>query len=277
MTASLILCYRAGAVATLMLNNPPLNVITLELTRALSATLETLAADESVRALVLTGVGERAFCAGSDIGEFGPLMAPGRVIPGKLARQHEVFGRLDHFPKPTVAAISGLALGGGLEIAVCCDLLVVDEHARLGLPEIKLGVFPSSGGPVRLTRRIGENRAKEMMFLGEPIDAATGLAWGLVNRVVPRGQSLHAAQALAAVLATRPPRALRYCKRAIDLAFDATEDDALRQALVLSDLAFSSSECREGVRAFLAKESPHFGPDRGDIAAPPLSDESRQE
>lgn len=259
-----VLCTIVSGVATITLNNPPLNVVTLGLTRALGETLDALASDENVRALVLTGAGERAFCAGSDIGEFAQFMAPGQVVPGKLARQNAVFNHLATFPKPTVAAISGLAFGGGLEIAICCDLLVVEEHTRLALPEIKLGVFPSSGGPVRVTRRIGAGRAKEMMLLGEPIDAATALAWGLVNRVVPRGRSLHAAREIAAVLAQRAPRALRYCRRAIDVSFDTTEDDALRQALVLSDLAFSSTECREGVRAFLAKETPSFGPDRGD-------------
>lgn len=262
-----ILCDIASGVATITLNNLPLNIVTKPLTHALGETLERLAADADVRALVLTGAGERAFCAGSDIAEFSALMAPGRIVPGKLQRQFEVFSRLDDFPKPTVAAIAGLAFGGGLEIAVCCDLLVIEDNAHLALPEIKLGVFPGSGGPVRVTRRIGEGRAKEMMFLGEPIDAATALAWGLVNRVVSRGQSLRTAQQIAAVLARRPPRALRYCKRAIDLSFDTTEDEALRQALPLSDLAFSSPEAREGVRAFLAKENPQFGPDGGENAA----------
>ena len=165
---------RAG-VATITLDNPPLNVVVRGLTVALGRILEALAADASVRAVVVTGAGDCAFCAGSDIAEFQPLLAPGRIVPEKLALQHEVFARLDDFPKPTVAAINGLAYGGGLEIAVCCDLLVADEAARFALPEIKLGVFPGSGGPVRVTRRVGAGRAKELMFLGEPIDAATAL------------------------------------------------------------------------------------------------------
>lgn len=251
-------CEVQSGVATVTLDNPPLNVVFRGLTLALGQVLDALAADASVRAVVVTGAGKRAFCAGSDIAEFEPLLAPGRIVPGKLALQHEVFARLDDFPKPTVAAINGLACGGGLEIAVCCDLLVADEAARFALPEIKLGVFPGSGGPVRVTRRIGAGRAKELMFLGEPIAADTALAWGLVNRIAPRGQALGAALALAATLAQRPALALSLCKQAIAQSFDAPEDEAIARALPLSDRAFSSGEAREGVRAFLAKEAPRF-------------------
>jgi enoyl-CoA hydratase len=245
-------------VATVTLNNPPLNLVTLELTRMLSQTLDDLARDDSVRVLVLTGAGDRAFCAGSNISEFPSMMKAGQVVPIKLAKENETYSKVDDFPKPTIAAVSGLAFGGGLELAVCCDLIVVEEHAKLCLPEIKLGVFPGSGGTVRVTRRIGEGRAKEMMFFGDPIDAATALAWGLVNRVVPRGQSLRVAQQMAAVLAQRPNRALQLCKQAVDLSFDTTEDQAISRSLALSDQAFSTADCREGVRAFFAKETPRF-------------------
>lgn len=259
-----------GGVATVTLDNPPLNLVVRGLTIALGKALDALAADASVRAVVLTGAGERAFCAGSDIAEFQPLLEPGRIVPEKLALQHAVFARLDGFPKPTVAAINGLAFGGGLEIALCCDLLVADESARFALPEIKLGVFPGSGGPVRATRRIGAGRAKEMMFLGEPVDAATALAWGLVNRVAPRGQALAAAQALAATLARRPALALALCKQAIAYSFDVPQDEAIARALPLSDRAFSSGEARDGVRAFLAGETPRFG---SGLSVPPIKKE----
>ncbi|HUG21089.1 enoyl-CoA hydratase/isomerase family protein [Piscinibacter sp.] len=248
-------CTVRDGVAVVTLDNPPLNVVFRGLTEALGRVLDALAADDAARAMVLTGAGTRAFCAGSDIAEFRALMSPGRIVPEKLALQHEVFGRLDDFPKPTVAAINGLAYGGGLEIAVCCDLIVADEAARFALPEIKLGLFPGSGGPVRVTRLVGEGRAKEMMFLGEPIDAATALAWGLVNKVVAQGSALDAALAWAATLARRSPLALALCKQAIDLGFDTTEDDAMRQALPLSDRVFSSPEAQEGVRAFFAKDT----------------------
>ena len=251
-------CSVRDGVAVLTLDNPPLNVVFRGLTEALGRALDVLAQDASVRVVVVTGAGQRAFCAGSDITEFQPLMQPGRIGPEKLELQHQVFARLDDFPKPTVAAINGLAFGGGLEIAVCCDLIVVDETARLALPEIKLGVFPGSGGPVRVTRRVGEGRAKELMLLGEPIDATTALAWGLVNRVVAQGTALDAALALAATLAQRPPLAMALCKQAIDLSFDTSEDVAIAAALPLSERVFTSAESREGVRAFLARQTPSF-------------------
>lgn len=251
-------CQVTDGVAVLTLDNPPLNVVFRGLTEALGRALDAIAADTSVRVAVVTGAGPRAFCAGSDIAEFQPLMQPGRIGPEKLELQHRVFARLDDFPKPTIAAVNGLAFGGGLEIAVCCDLIVADAAARFALPEIKLGVFPGSGGPVRVTRRVGEGRAKEMMFLGDPIDAPTALAWGLVNRVVPAGSALEASLALAATLAQRPPLALALCKQAIDLSFDHDEDTAIALALPLSERVFTSAESREGVRAFLAKEAPRF-------------------
>lgn len=249
---------RDDGVAVLTLDNPPLNVVFRGLTEALGRALDALAQDAGVRAVVLTGAGTRAFCAGSDIAEFQPLMELGRIGPEKLALQQAVFGRLDDFPKPTVAAINGLAFGGGLEIAVCCDLIVADETARFALPEIKLGIFPGSGGPVRVTQRVGIGRAKEMMLLGEPIDAATAQAWGLINRIAPQGTALQSALAIAATLAQRPPLAMALCKQAIALSFDTTEDAAIAQALPLSERVFTSAESKEGVRAFLAKEAPRF-------------------
>src|SRR3954468_5917936 len=248
-----IRCTVSEGVATIVLDNPPLNVVTRPLTLALGEALDALEHDDTVRVVVLTGAGERAFCAGSDITEFAHDLAPGEIISGKLGRQNEIFSQLDDFPKPTIAAVTGLAFGGGLEIAVCCDLIVVEERTRLALPEIKLGVFPGSAGTLRVTRRIGEGRAKEMMFLGEPIDARTALAWGLVNRVVPNQESLRTAQELAAILVTRPRNALRLCKRIIDLSFEMPLQDAIRRSMEASEEVFTSPEKVEGVQAFLVQ------------------------
>jgi enoyl-CoA hydratase/carnithine racemase len=258
MTSDPILCRVENGVAVVTLDNPPLNLVTLELTRALERTLDRLAADPEARVLVLTGAGERAFCAGSDIKEFPDMMEPGLVLERKMKKENETYSKVDDFPKPTIAAVSGLAFGGGLELAVCCDLIVVEENARLALPEIKLGVFPGSGGTIRVTRRIGEGRAKEMMYFGEPIDAKTALAWGLVNRVAPVGDALITACRMAEELATRPNRALQICKRAIDLSFDVSEDEAISRTLPLSAEVFESNDCKEGVRAFFARETPRF-------------------
>ena len=258
MPASPVLCEIDDGVAVLTLNNPPLNLVTLELTRELNTLVARLVDDPSVRVLVLTGSGEKAFCAGSNITEFPAMMAAGAVVPKKLALENEAYSRVDDFPKPTIAALNGLAYGGGLELAICCDLLVAEAGGRIALPEIKLGVFPGSGGTVRVTRRIGEGRAKEMMFFGEPIPVETAKDWGLINRVVPKGEALKVALAMAHKLAAQPNVALQMCKQAVDAAFDTTEDKAVSASLVLSDRVFSSEDCAEGVRAFFAKEPPRF-------------------
>lgn len=260
MTTQQIACAIDNGIATLTLNNPPVNVVTLTLSRQLGEALAALATNDEVRAVIVRGAGARAFCAGSDIGEFIALdlMSPGQVVPKKLKRQNDVFFDLENFPKPTVAAIEGLAFGGGLEIALCCDLIVASETSRVALPEIKLGVFPSSGGTVRATRRVGSARAKEIMFLGEPLDAATALSWGLVNRVVPPGQAYATAQELCATLARRPRQALALCKSVINMSFDAPLRNVMEASFAASDKAFSSPECAEGVRAFFAKETPNY-------------------
>ena len=248
----------ADGVAVLTLDNPPLNLVTLELTRRLDEALDRLAVDPACRVLILTGAGERAFCAGSDVKEFPDLMAPGRAVAVKMIKENLVYSKLDDFPRPTIAAVRGLAMGGGLELAVCCDLILVEEGTRLALPEVDLGVFPGSGGTVRVTRRIGEGRAKEMMFTAAPIDASTALGWGLVNRVVAQGRVLEEARALAARIAAKPAMALRLCKEAVDLAFDTTENEAIQRSLALIGRAFEGPEIREGVAAFLGKRPPRW-------------------
>ena len=246
----------SDGVAVLTLDNPPLNLVTLGLTRGLGATLGRLAGDADVRALVVTGAGTRAFCAGSDIHEFGAVADD--VVGKKLGAETAAFAALAAFPRPTIAALNGLAFGGGLELAVCCDLIIAAADVRVGLPEVKLGVFPGSGGTIRVPRRIGEARAKELMFTGEPISAETAQAWGLVNRVVPTGQALTAARTLAVSLAALPGRALTLMKRAVTIGLEHPEAEAERRTLALSAEVFRTDDSREGARAFLAKEPARF-------------------
>ena len=243
-------------VALVTLDNPPLNLVTLEMTRGLDALLSRLAADPAVRVMVLTGSGEKAFCAGSDIKEF--LEVADAVVPKKLARENAAYSRVAEFPKPTIAALNGIAFGGGLELAACCDLIVAEAGGSIALPEIKLGVFPGSGGTIRVTRRIGEGRAKQLMFFGEPVPVETALDWGLVNRVAPPGAAVETALTMARELAAGPNVALQLCKQSIAMAFDRPEREAVEATLALSDRAFRTADCAEGVRAFFAKQPPRF-------------------
>lgn len=251
-----LVAVESGQVATLRLQNPPMNLITVEVTRALDRALEQLEEDGAIRAVIVTGTGERAFCVGSDVKEFESLQ--GRVGEGKLLLEKAVYRRLARLPVPTIAAIQADALGGGLELALCCDLRVADENARLGLPEVRLGVMPGSGGTQRLPRIIGPARAKEMILTGEIIDAAAAERIGLINRVAPAGKAGDVARSIAATIAERGPVAVREAKRAIDLAGDVSLDDGLAAELDASERVFSSDDMREGARAFLEKRPPTF-------------------
>lgn len=259
MNASSKICIqRNGRYAVVTLDNPPMNVVSAPLTRELYAALRELERDEEVRAIVLTGAGERAFCAGSDITEIRDLLTPGAVLERKLIFQNKVFELLRGFPKPTIAALNGYVYGGGLEIAACCDMIFAEEHVQLCLPEIKLGLLPSSGGTYRIARKIGEARAKRMIFTGEPIDARTALDWGLVNDVVPQREALKEAEALAARLAKQPAQAMQAAKRLVNACFDAPEAALVAQSLMESDHIFCSADAREGVGAFFEKRTPDF-------------------
>jgi enoyl-CoA hydratase/carnithine racemase len=186
------------------------------------------------------------------------MMAAGAVVPKKLKMENDAFSAIREFTKPTIAALNGLAYGGGLEMALCCDMLVAEQGGRIALPEIKLGVFPGSGGTVRMTRRIGESRAKKMMFTGEPVTVEEAHQWGLINDIVPKGHALEHAKALARTIAEQPNIALQLCKASANMSFDMDEKSAVYASLPMSEKAFTSQDCKEGVRAFFAKEKPRF-------------------
>lgn len=246
----------SGPITTVTLENPPLNLVTVELTRRLDTALAGIEADEDVRCVLVTGTGERAFCAGSDVKEFELLQ--GRVGEGKLLLEKAVYRRLAHLPVPTIAAIQADALGGGLELALCCDLRVADEGAKLGLPEVRLGVMPGSGGTQRLPRVVGIARAKELILMGEIIDAAEASSIGLVNRVAPAGEAFSMARAMAETIAARGPLAVREAKRALDIAGDVPLDEGMAAELDASERVFNSGDMLEGAQAFFEKRQPRF-------------------
>lgn len=245
-----------GSITTIRLQNPPLNLVTLELTKVLDAALAGIEADRDVRCVIVTGTGERAFCAGSDVKEFESLR--GRVGGGKLLLEKAVYRRLAKLPVPTIAAIQADALGGGLELALCCDLRVADERAKLGLPEVRLGVMPGSGGTQRLPRIVGPARAKEMILMGDLLDAGQAAEIGLVNRVAPVGEVMDAARAMAGTIASRGPIAVREAKKVIDIAGDTPLDEGFAAELDASERVFASQDMLEGARAFFEKRPPEF-------------------
>lgn len=247
----------SGPVTTVRLQNPPLNLVTVELTKALDRVLGAIEGDGGVRVVVLTGTGDRAFCAGSDVKEFESLH--GRVGEGKLLLEKAVYRRLANLPMPTVAAIQGDALGGGLELALCCDLRVADVDAKLGLPEVRLGVMPGSGGTQRLPRIVGVARAKEMILMGQILTAEEAAGIGLVNRVAHSGEALEEAVEMAETIASRGPVAVREAKRALDIAGDVPLDEGLALELDASERIFASRDMLEGAKAFFEKREPHFG------------------
>jgi enoyl-CoA hydratase/carnithine racemase len=251
-----LIAVEPGVITTIRLQNPPLNLVSREVTVALGAALSSVEHDEAVRAVVLAAGGDRAFSAGSDVKEFAALH--GRVGEAKLIDENAVYDRLAALPLPTVAAIEGDALGGGLELALCCDLRVASTTARLGLPEVRLGVIPGSGGTQRLPRLIGLARAKEMILLGEIIDAETALDFGLVSRVAPPGQAEAMATSLAETLASRGPVAVREAKGALNAAFDASLAAGQAGELEASERVFSSDDMLEGSAAFIEKRSAEF-------------------
>ena len=245
-----------GVVTTIRLVNPPLNLISTEVTAAMQAALAGVEEDANVRAVVLCGSGDRAFCAGSDVKEFPALR--GRVGEGKLLAENAMYDRLAALPVPTIAAIEGNALGGGLELAMCCDLRVAASTARLGMPEVRLGVSPGSGGTQRLPRLIGLARAKELILLGELIDADTALGFGLVNRVVEPGAAETTARQLAGILAERGPVAVREAKLLLDTTINGPVADGQGAELAASERVFASDDMIEGATAFFEKRDPEF-------------------
>jgi enoyl-CoA hydratase len=245
-----------GNLAKLILNNPPLNLVTLELTQQLVEALEELDADESVRVVVITGAGDRAFCAGSDVKEFPAVRD--QVVDKKLARENQAFGDIEFLSKPVIAAIEGLAYGGGCEISMACDLRIAAESARIALPEVKLGVVPGSGGLFRLPRLVGPAHAMELMYLGDPISAREAERMGLVNKVVPDGEALPHALNVARKIAQQPRTSVAAIKRGVRESAWLANEDAVRLTLELSDHVFKTEDCAEGVRAFLEKREPRF-------------------
>jgi enoyl-CoA hydratase/carnithine racemase len=213
--------------------------------------------NDSVRAIVITGTGDKAFCAGADLKERQGMTENDIRVQVELYRSE--LGPLDRSPKPVVAALNGVAFGGGLELALVCDLRVAASHVKIGLPETTLGIIPGAGGTQRLGRIVGEARAKEMILLGRRLDAAEALAWGLVNRVTPPGTSLlDDTLAFLEPIASGAPIAQAAALEAIDRSFDVSLELGLELEKVSYDKVLVSADRREALAAFAEKRRPAF-------------------
>jgi len=215
-------------------------------------------ADDRVRAVLVTGAGDRAFCAGADIKERAGNQITGADYFVAQKATHDLFRNIEEFEKPVIAALNGVALGGGLEIALCCDIRIASDTARVGLPEIKLGVIPAAGGTQRLPRLIGEARAKELILTADLVDAETALRLGIVSRVVPQADLIATALALAQRIAEHPPLAVRFAKRAINRGMQTDLDSGLEYERYAAAMIIDSEDRKEGMRAFVEKRKPVF-------------------
>ena len=247
-------------VAVVSLNRPDrMNTLGGSMKADLQAAILDLARhDDSVRSLIITGVGDRAFCAGADIKE----RAAGNLTPAayylRQKATHRLFRDIEEFEKPIIAAINGVALGGGLEIALCCDIRIASSTARFGLPEGKIGVIPAAGGTQRLPRLVGVGIAKELIFTSDIIDAQRACDIRLVNHVVEPAQLMPTAFEMAARIARNAPLALRFAKQSINLGTEVGIEAGLEFERYAASMVADSEDRKEGMRSFVEKRAPVF-------------------
>jgi enoyl-CoA hydratase/carnithine racemase len=251
---------RDGAVAIVTIDHPPVNALSAALLDELEAEIDRLDADDEVRAIVLRGAGDRAFVAGADISEFPSLREAAREAQerGSARGIQKLGARMDAARTPFIAAIHGFCLGGGLELAMCCDIRVCSDDAQLGQPEIKLGLIPGGGGTQRLPRLVGIGRAQLLNLTGDFVDARTAYDWGLVEKVVPREELLSAALGIARTIAERSPFAVAVLRELARTTRDLPLEEGLRREAEGFRRCLESEDGAEGVAAFLEKRRPTF-------------------
>ena len=251
--AELITMEKSEGVAIVTIDNPPMNVLSMQVTKELDEVFKKLAEDSEVIAIILTGNGEKAFMAGADIKEF-----PDREANKGVVDTHAVFNRIENIPKPTIAVLNGFTLGGGLELALLCDIRIAEDHVRVGLPEINLGILPGGGGTQRLPRLIGNARAKEVMFTGEPLSAEEAKEIGIVNRVIPKGRGVEEAAILAEKFTNKSLQSLSRIKHLVNVGSQLSLEEGLQMEQLLFDEIFVTQDAKEGVSAFIEKRKPEF-------------------
>ncbi|MDQ3633483.1 MAG: enoyl-CoA hydratase-related protein [Acidobacteriota bacterium] len=251
-----ILVEKHDGIAVITINRPDkLNALNSKVHEEGVAALDELRNDEKIRVVVFTGAGEKSFIAGADISEFAGKTP---VTQRAVFQNRTLFNSIDTFPKPVIAMINGFCLGGGCELALACDIRIASENAKLGQPEINLGIIPGGGGTQRLTKLIGEGKSMEIILTGDMIDAETALSLGLVNHVYPAEELEENTMKLAGKIASKSPIALQMAKEAVKTASKSNLDEGLRREVDLFAITFSSEDKEEGVSAFLEKRKPEF-------------------
>ena len=248
---------RRESVALVTIDNPPMNALSTALLEELEAELDALDEDDGVRAIVVRGGGERAFVAGADIKEF-PTLRESAGEGGSARGIQRVGHRMDAASTPFVAAIRGFCLGGGLELAMCCDVRICADDATLGQPEIKLGLIPGGGGTQRLPRLVGQGRAMFLNLTGDFVDAETAYAWGLVERVVPASELDDVALEVAGRIAAQSPHALAVLRELARTTRDLPLEEGLRREAEGFARCLRSEDGAEGIAAFIEKRPPEF-------------------
>jgi enoyl-CoA hydratase len=252
-----LLVERDGAVAVLTINRPTvLNALNSQTVDELRRAMLDLQRDATARVIIVTGAGGKSFVAGADINELA-VLSPTAGRDHALTGQH-VFDVIENLGKPVIAAINGFALGGGCELAMACTLRIAADTARLGQPEIALGLIPGYAGTQRLTRLVGTGRALEMLLTGAHVTADEALRIGLVNRVVPAAELMNEARSLAAQLAKGAPIAMRYIMSAVNKGREMPFAEGCQYEATLFGLVASTDDMREGTAAFLEKRKPEF-------------------
>ncbi len=244
-----------GMVVVAAINHPPANAMGQGVLRDLNQLLDDCLEDESVRVIVITGTGDKLFCAGADISEFAAIQA------GNMPKYNgnDIYFKIENYPKVIIAALQGSAYGGGLELACVCHLRIMADNAKVGLPEVKLGILPGWGGTQRLPRLIGKTKALEMILTGDPITAQEALNYGLINKVVPAASVVEEAKALAKKLAAGAPLAQREILKAVTKGLETTlEEGVYKVEGAGSAVVFASEDAREGAIAFFQKRPPDF-------------------
>lgn len=257
---STVLYQRTENVAWITLNRPDrMNSIGGTMKADLRAAFFELAeADDEVRCIVITGAGDRAFCAGADIKERAERQITPHEYLVSQKQTHELLRNIEQSPKPSIAAINGVAAGGGLEIALACDIRIAASHARIGLPEVRLGMIPAAGGTQRFSKLVGAAKAKELLFTGDLLDAREAHRIGVVNRVAEQGNLIQDTGDLARSIAKQPPLAVRLAKESVKMSADLTIERGVDFERYAAAMLLDTQDRKEGFRAFVEKRTPVY-------------------